>query len=99
MKNATLKTYTVDLEDSWSYRTGFVVTLIIEGEEFLVMECTDGGEPEDNTFGRDWGFVLGMPSMFFNLFATCKVTKFEKEDGLKGWEEYERLCALPKMDC
>lgn len=47
------------LEKSWiklvqaDYRT----MMIISGEGILPSSYTDGGEPEDNSFSRDWSWI------------------------------------------
>lgn len=44
-----------EVEDKWRDRTRLVVT--VDGKR--IIEETDGGEPEDQIFGRDWSWVQG----------------------------------------
>ena len=39
-------------KDSWNYRTKMTIT-----DDTGEREYYDGGEPEDNSFGRDWSWV------------------------------------------
>lgn len=39
-------------DDGYDYRTTLIIT-----DSSGTREYSDGGEPEDNTFGRDWNWV------------------------------------------
>ena len=42
------------MNDKWNFRSGFVI--VNNGKREIHV---DGGEPEDQTFGRDWAWVQG----------------------------------------
>ena len=42
-------------DNGWETRTHMTITH--KGK--VIREESDGGEPEDNSFGRDWGWVPG----------------------------------------
>jgi hypothetical protein len=44
------------VETDWDFRT--VMKVYHKGK--LIAEHSDGGEPEDNSFGRDWNWVPGL---------------------------------------
>ncbi len=50
-------------EDSYNYRT----TMEIYHDGTLVRSESDGGEPEDNSFGRDWDWVPGAIQEAYDL--------------------------------
>ncbi len=67
----SLEIKVVDIETSYEYRQKLEVHR--NGE--LVEEYSDGGEPEDNSFIRDWSWV---PDMIEQAY------KWGLEDGKKG---------------
>ena len=52
-----------DNEDKWEPR--YILKIEHNGE--LIDEYWDGGEPEDNTFVRDWNWVPGMIERAYKL--------------------------------
>jgi hypothetical protein len=49
----------------------------------IVLTSIDGGEPEDNTFGRDWAWVPGAIEMAYRLGredAAAAIAKLIRED-------------------
>jgi hypothetical protein len=59
------------VENEWSGE--FRNELIVEHNGKVIEEHWDGGEPEDNTFSRDWSWVAG---------AIERAYKLGLEDGL-----------------
>ena len=54
----------LELEDNkWQDR--YVMKVIYNGE--IIEEYYDGGEPEDNSFVRDWNWVPGMIEKAYKL--------------------------------
>lgn len=41
--------------------------LIVENEGKVIFSRSDGGEPEDQSFGRNWAWVAGMIERAYNL--------------------------------
>lgn len=55
--------YKEDQESKWEHRT----ILLIEHNGEVIEEFYDGGEPEDNSFYRDWNWVAGMIERAYKL--------------------------------
>jgi hypothetical protein len=63
------KTFEVKMEtndDSYEYYT----TMKVFHKGILIASESDGGEPEDNSFGRDWNFVPGLVEKAYLLGVT-----------------------------
>lgn len=49
---------------SWDYGKTF---LIVRHNKEIIISQSDGGEPEDQTFSRDWSWVKGAIEKAYNL--------------------------------
>lgn len=56
--------------------------MVVTHNQEVICKHADGGEPEDNSFARDWNFVPGIIKKAYELGV-----KDGKEELLKGKEE------------